>query len=170
MLNELGTIHAFSGAHGTGKTTAVFSLAARLKRDLPLARVGIVQEVAGKSPFPINRDTSEKGQLWIFSSQIAAELSAAADFHRVVSDRCAVDAIAYTQVAGFDRLAEGMIALYREHLPLYREIRVLSPRAGLLVPDGMRDVDSAFQQEVHARIVALHRRLGGPVTFDCGAL
>ena len=71
-------IIAFSGAHGTGKTTAVYDLAAKLKKNG--VNVGIITETARECPFPVMSSgchvPPEYSQLWIFNRQMQAEIEA----------------------------------------------------------------------------------------------
>ncbi len=62
----MGKIIAFSGTHGTGKTTSVFKLAYELKMENPTLKIGVLQETARTCPHPINKDTTPQAQSWIF--------------------------------------------------------------------------------------------------------
>ncbi len=113
---------AYSGTHGTGKTTSVFERAAALKKEYPGKTIGILNEVAGRSPYPINLLSTEKSQLWIFTHQIEEELTLLDQYDLVVSDRTALDAVAYTHAVGYFAMAEDMLQLFRHHMWVYREI------------------------------------------------
>ena len=155
-------IIAYSGAHGTGKTTAVFKLEHRLKIDYPTKRVGVLHENAGACPYPINLEMSRDGQLWIFTNQIQAELALLRRYDVLVSDRTCVDAIAYTQVGGFFDLAEAMLAVSVHHVKLYRTIVFRSIHTNdHCHADGLRcHKNPMFRQEVESALYALYERLG----------
>lgn len=117
-------IIAFSGAHGTGKTTAAYQMAADLKRTT-CGEVGLILEVARQCPFPVltkHRGTTFKAQFWVFTEQIRRELEYSARYDCVVADRTIVDAIAYTSMAGYHGLAAAQLAIAREHAHTYDRV------------------------------------------------
>ncbi len=123
-------IIAMSGPHGTGKSTAVFALAAERKRENG-GEVGIVQEVARRCPYPIlaaGETPTRTAQIWIFTQQIQAELEACRHYDTVVTDRTIVDCIAYSSVAGFHDLAAGQLAFARHHVGIYSQVLGFSGR------------------------------------------
>jgi nicotinamide riboside kinase len=87
---------AFSGAHSTGKTTAVNRLAELLEAEgVKTVRIG---EVARKCPWPINRDATPKTQKWIWEAQRKAEEKAAeTDADVILCDRTLLDSLCYTR-------------------------------------------------------------------------
>ena len=157
-----GRIIAYSGAHGTGKTTSVYEFAGCLKKQMPNKRIGILEENAGLCPYPINKKMSRESQLWIFTHQIQAELAMTARYDLVVADRSAVDPIAYTWTADMIQLAEGMMTIIPEHLPIYQKIifkTILNNQ--YLVDDGFRESDDfGFQLQVETIMLNLYSRLG----------
>ena len=163
----MGKIIAFSGSHGTGKTTAAHALMAQLKVSEPGIDIGFLGEVARRCPYPINLDGCVRGQLWIFCEQIKQELELMRQHDLVVADRCLLDSIAYTYHHGFD-MAEAMKDLYWSYLEKeepYQEIRFLNPKPGYLQADGLREVDPSFQTEVHEILKRLHLETGGPLVW-----
>jgi cytidylate kinase len=54
---------AFSGSHGTGKTTHVLKKAHELKLQYPNKSIDILSEVARKSYLPINQNSTKESQL-----------------------------------------------------------------------------------------------------------
>ena len=92
MLNY---IIAESGSHGTGKTTAVYNKAAQLKLDCPDKKIGTHVENLAFCPYPINEETTEDSQLWIFTHHIQAELFLLTHYDILVSDRTIVDCIGF---------------------------------------------------------------------------
>jgi len=106
-------IIAYSGVHGTGKTTAVYEAAAEHKKQG--YNVGIILETARKCPLPVLSVGCSKptmlAQQWIFSRQIQEEIEASILYDVVVTDRTLVDAIAYTTYFGYLSMADAMKAL-----------------------------------------------------------
>ena len=112
-------ILGFSGTHGIGKTDSALGKGGSLKREYPGKSVHVLHDLEAFCPFKINRDTTQAGQTWLFAQQIRAELSTLAVFDIVVMDRTLVDIVAYTYVAGFVDLADGMMAYARQHVKNY---------------------------------------------------
>ncbi len=139
---------AFIGSHGVGKTTLCYGLAARLKaRDIVLQ---LVEEVARRSPLPINKETTIAAQTWILHTQIADELVAASRHELVICDRSALDNYVYLLLAAgkqpmLEGLINGWMGTYNLliHVPILDELR----------PDGLRSTDPAFQREVDERLI-----------------
>ena len=84
--------------------------------------MGILSEVASRAPYPINMAGTLDGQMWIFTRQISAELALLTQYDIVVTDRTAVDSIAYTADLGFEGAAVSMLELVELHMPNYSEI------------------------------------------------
>ena len=162
----MGRIIAHSGAHGTGKTTAVYRHAHELKMQYPELRVDIVKEVARQCPFPINKQTTVESQQWIFARQTEAELTALSAYDIVVSDRPIFDCIGYTLAAGLDNLAGSMMRLAEYHVDHYERILFHTiDRCNFLCRDGVREVDDLeFQKRVEEEIIRVYDRLN--LTFE----
>lgn len=164
-----GKIVAITGAHGTGKTTFVLELAARLKRE-SAGEIGIIQETARKCPYPIisqGRDhSSEASQMWIFTAQVQAEQEALRYYPVVISDRTIVDCIAYTAVQGFHELAFGMVAFARRYAPgVYGQVVFRSiVDHDYPVDDDFRNGNRNLRLEIERTLLDLYAELGIPVT------
>ena len=153
-------IIAYTGAHGTGKTTAALQKAELLKRKHPDKSITILTETAPLSPYPINLATTSDSQMWIFTTQIKRELDLLARFDMVVSDRCSVDAIAYTMAAGYDNMAFGMIDLIKYHLHHYDQIIMkTTERNNFCFADGIRVTGDAFRKEVERCLTEIYGAL-----------
>lgn len=154
----MGVIIAHSGAHGTGKTTSVYQHAAELKIMHPGKTVSVLTETARFCPYPINKNTSEHAQLWILTRQINKELSMLPLFDFIVSDRTAVDAIAYTIAAGFDSLAGAMVDILHHHVHIYKEIRFHKTELNKYCHnDGIRDSsDQAYRDLIQTELLSLY--------------
>jgi predicted ATPase len=153
-------IIAYTGTHGTGKTSAVLQTAHKLKLAHPGKTIGWVTEVARQSPWPINQASPPEGQAWIFASHLRAELTACARDDQVVSDRTVVDAIAYTRVLGYAELAAGMLALARQHLHVYQQIVFCWASNNYCYSDGQRTTDPGFRDAVEQQLIGLYKELG----------
>lgn len=162
-------IIAYSGAHGTGKSTAVLAAALRLKREDGI-EAGIIREVARQCPYPIvgaGTRTTREAQHWMFVQQMRLEIKLSERYPLVLADRSVVDYIAYASAAGFHDLAYAQLCLARHHVALgiYQQIRFHGmDDFSFLEPDGVRDLSPALQAEVQARMLELYAELGIPVT------
>lgn len=156
-----GRIIAYSGTHGTGKTTAVYDRIGALKRRHPDKLIGPHVENLIFCPYPINGRSSMESQLWVFTNHIQAELNLMTRYDIVVSDRSAVDAIAYTSAHGWTDLAGQMMGLVRSHMAHYSEIVFMMAEGNRHVhADGLRDVDEAFRKEVQVHMLWIYGQLG----------
>lgn len=159
-----GRIIAFSGTHGTGKTTAAYRMAARLKRS-ETGDVGIVCEIARQCPYPIVSRESIRGspeaQMWIFASQIRAEMDACMLYPVVVCDRTILDCIAYSAACGYHDLAYAMREIGRHHIQAYKSVYLMRiSHHDYLADDGVRNLDRPFRQEVEMSLISLYRDFG----------
>jgi len=154
-------IISISGTHGTGKTTAALLEARNQKIEHPNNTVAVLCEQAALCPYPINKQGSEETQMWIFTKQIEQELKYLAQFDIVVSDRTAVDAIAYTYVAGFHSLASAMFGLVQQHVHVYHKIifkRIVTN--DFWHQDGIRETtDSRYRRDVEDKLIEIYRQL-----------
>lgn len=159
----MGKIIAFSGAHGTGKSTAAFELAAQLKKQVP-GEIGLILEVARDCPYSVLRSgqqTEPAAQMWIFAEQIRRDLDAIRRYECVVADRTVVDCIAYSSVSGFHDLAYAQVAMARHHMWVYgRVIFRGAAQFDYLKDDGFRDLRPGMQLEVQLRMLELYAQLG----------
>jgi hypothetical protein len=142
---------ALIGTHGVGKTTLAFEVCALLKK--AGRHVELVTEVARKSPFPVNTDTTLEGQLWILHSQIAAELDAARHANAVITDRSVLDNYCYL-VNKFERqpALEPWLARW---MGTYTHLVGVPPGDNGIQPDGFRSDDRAFQSRIHELLMEL---------------
>lgn len=152
-------IIAFSGAHGTGKTTSVYAMAAKLKKHG--VNVGIITETARECPFPVMSATCktppEHAQMWIFSRQMQAEIEASERYELVVSDRSCIDCIAYTRAMKYYELAHAMEEMLFLHKQRYLEIRVKTiAENDYCTDDGFRSLDTENRKRIEDIILRLY--------------
>ena len=151
-------IHAFSGPQGTGKTTRAYEYANRLIKNNPGKTVGLVVDVERRCPYAINREATRKAQEWIFFNQMAAELSALAEYDLVVSDRTIMDVIAYSMAANFRLQGEDMLSVWRRHSHYYERIIFCHAATNAWnIEDGCRDTDPLFRSRVEATLHELYK-------------
>lgn len=149
---------AYSGTHGTGKTTSVFNMATYCKMKYPKKSVHVITETASESPFKINKQTSEESQLWIYTKQIQNELENSLKYNILISDRSIVDCIAYSQVAGFTKLVRYQHDFAKYYLKNYDYIFFKKIETNdFLFKDGIRDSeDLEFRQKVENELLNLY--------------
>lgn len=154
-------IDSFSGAHGTGKSTAAGRCYIDAKYCNPKASVQILCDLEREGPYPINTATTEKAQSWIFGNQIQREMDALNYFDIVITDRTVIDVVAYTYVAGFHSLAKGMLAYAEQHIQNYRAIHFRKIEYNPYChPDGSREVDiPEFRQAVENTMLEFYQQL-----------
>lgn len=107
-------IIGISGTHGTGKTTFLYKLAHDMKIRHGSSSIKIISEISRECPFPYFKGqavSSEEAQLWIFASQLLAELDSK-KYDITITDRTIYDVIAYTMEVNDDLAAE-MLGLAR---------------------------------------------------------
>ena len=134
---------ALIGTHGAGKTTIAYELCSLVKRSG--RNVELVREVARRSPFPVNADTTLESQLWILHTQIAAELQAAGESPNVVCDRSVLDNYCYL-VNKFGR-QEQLETWLVWWMKTYDLLAYISPLPEIR-RDGFRSEDRAFQKRI----------------------
>lgn len=152
-------IIAFSGAHGTGKTTSVFELATAMKK--AGRHVGVILEAARECPFPVMSVgcaiAPKHSQLWIYNRQMMCEIEASEKYDVVISDRTLIDCIGYTRYAGYDRLANSMALMLTHHSFRYHRIYFKSiMHNDYCTHDGFRSTDLGARDEIENVIYDLY--------------
>lgn len=149
-------IIAHAGSHSTGKTEAVYSHAAFLKKTKPNLKIGIVNELARECPFPIHDNQNIDSVFWLLTSQIKAELEAATKYDIVICDRSVFDCIAYTHVASPQINTKTIIRMASlHHFRHYHPIIYHSVCNNKICSDGFRNEDSVFRSRVDYALKAL---------------
>ena len=137
IKNKIGIM----GTHGVGKTTFAKDLAT----DFGAVLIG---ETARTCSLPINRNTSEEAQRLIWLRQTIRELQVSTTGVPFICDRTALDPLVYAAVAGLEEVVDEYLPATLAWMETYSVIYWLRPAPGLLVDDGVRDTDPAFQAEV----------------------
>ena len=158
---------AFSGTHGTGKTTRTLTKAVEAKKKYPGKVVRTLNEVAADCPFGINDEATASSQIWIFSQQIRGELEQMANADILICDRTIADTLAYSEYFGFTHLAESLQSIVGYWLHTYNEIYLLSPQTNeFWFDDGVRQAtDSLYRHRIHDILCALYAHHNVSVTI-----
>ena len=136
------------GTHGTGKSTFAREMAKRAKDECRDGSMMLISGIARECPWPINRDTSEEAQRWIWLKQMLMELLASATGDNIICDRTVLDSLVYADVAGLDEVVDDYLPAALGWMEGYDIVYWMRPVEGRLVEDGKRDVDPAFQTQV----------------------
>jgi nicotinamide riboside kinase len=157
------------GAHSTGKTSFVARLhEACTNRGLKVVSVSDLGAAAAEEGFGVLRDHCFESTLWIMTTGIASELSAALDHDVVIADRAVPDALGYLSAALKYRGEElpphrwhSLKCLARHHardydLLIKTELDTTVP----IADDGRRDLDWHFRSVVDDCLEDLIAELG----------
>jgi len=154
---------AYTGSHGTGKTTSMFEYAHKCKLEFPNKKVEVFHENAAKAPKGLfNKSGTEQSQLWIFTNQIRSEIELYSTYDILICDRTCFDSIAYTKYLGFDKLADKMFDLALEHLETYYMIYFkLIKNNDFLHNCEHRDViDLGYRKTIETYLISLYEKAG----------
>ena len=149
---------AFSGTHGTGKSTAVYDLAAKLKKETKY-NIGILLEVARECPYPINEESTEEAQMWIFTKQIERENEFLKIYDILICDRTLFDSIAYTYMAGYEDLYNVMMRIAKKYTNRYALIHKTNIKERYLIKDGIRTTDKQYQKDIDEILTHIYNEL-----------
>jgi len=155
---------AFSGSHGTGKTTSTYLECLRYKRTTT-KDVGIVAEVARQSPLPINTDAPIESQMWMFSRQLQIEIEFSTLYDILICDRPIADYVAYTLLID-EYVATAMLSFIKNYINTYDIIYFKTIENNqYLCYDGVRDIDLDYQKNIENRLIKIYQGLDYDVTF-----
>ena len=154
---------AFTGTHGTGKSTDVFTLAREMKIDHPGKHIRVYVDGASESPFPKNQKATVTNQLWVFTNQMNKELTIynGTRCDILITDRTICDCIAYSIYAGHKELAEYQYGMAKFYIPTYERI-ILKTIANnnFLMNDGVRDhEDEKFRKGIEDILYTTYQRM-----------
>ncbi len=152
---------AYSGTHGTGKTTSTYTTAHHLKHLHRNKSIHVLVDQEALSPFTINQTATEEGQLWLFTNKIQYELFLLNKFDIVITDRTIIDIIAYTKYLKFHSLAEMMFTVAQEYIYRYSKITFKKIKTNeFWYPDGIRDTrDCHFRKTVELILSEYYQHL-----------
>lgn len=146
------------GTHGVGKTTLAYEIATEAKRQNKNAIV--INEIARNCPFPLNEGFTLQGAIWIITSQINKELTAIAEKNEViVCDRSSYDPICYLRLTNeHPKDYEKLENFAEEWMKTYEKIIFVTPSGLDIVNDGVRCINSDYQQAIHDEFSEFCRR------------
>ena len=147
---------AYSGTHGTGKTTSAFEKCLDVKMKQGDITVTIVNEIARRCPFPINKDVTSTTQLWLVNKQINEEITASSLFDVVICDRTVMDCLAYTSLVSKD-LFRRLLPMVDYHASSYDLIIVKTIEENdYMIDDGLRSLDIEFRKQVENALMSIY--------------
>lgn len=152
-------IIAFSGTHGCGKTTLAYQLCTKMK--MAGYNVIVLDELARRCPFNINKEASFETQIWLICKQITEELELTNNYECVIVDRSVYDSLCYDRVVNKDTTLCGHLFNYAwAHVAnFYKNIYVPNLNSfSYQIVDGTRDMDPQFRQEVYDTIIKVYER------------
>ncbi len=160
---------AFIGTHGVGKTTLAYELCNELKKQN--LDVGFIDEIARRCPFPINEATSLEAQTWILATTIARELELGKIYPNIICDRAVIDNYVYL-FHKFGHIPE-LHSLANYWVRSYDLLFKVPFTQKYLRPDGVRSIDTEFQQVIDKKLIQLlkedrilyheHRNMGSTI-------
>lgn len=153
---------AFTGTHGTGKTSGVFKLAYDLKMLINNKTIHTLMENAKESPYKINKQTSEQSQLWIFSNQMSKEMELQAKYDILICDRTIVDAVSYSKTMNFDNMVSSMKDFCKYYINTYDMILFRHTKNNPYhFSDGNRDADdNIYRLNMEENLLSLYEDIG----------
>lgn len=151
-------IIAQSGTHGTRKSSNAAEEFEKFKKSGSHLSSRILTDVEYDAPYPINKEMTREGQMWMFGSRISLDLAMLAKADVLFTDRTIVDVIAYTHVIGFHDLAQDMLCYAEQHIHLYKTIYFRKIETNdFCCKDGIRETsDVAFRQAVQETLEFLY--------------
>lgn len=158
---------SYTGTHGTGKTTAVYELATKMKIENPNKTVGIFMENAKHSPVGFNKNKPIEAQLWIFSNQLQSEIYLSTKYDILITDRTIFDPIAYTEYFGFQDLAHDMFKFALSHMNSYDKIMFRTIKNNNhWHSDGVRDTED---EEYRNKVEQILKKIYFSLLYNCKA-
>jgi nicotinamide riboside kinase len=148
-----------NGAFSTGKTALVRGTADSINADRPMS-ASVTDEVARRSPFPLNLSQSFTATLWLLTSQISTEIACEKLQDVLVVDRGVPDIIAHyldicERETCTDLLVDQMIPFLKSWCATYDVIITTMVDQDVGVEsDGLRIVDHVYRN----RMAELNRK------------
>lgn len=158
--------YAYSGSHGTGKSTSVMKKVLELKMEYRDKEVVPFIENARKAPARINRKADEMTQLWIFANQIQEEVYLEKLYPIIVCDRTVMDSVAYTKYNRY-KIWKSMYELAKDFIKTYDVIYFKSvEKNDYLFEDGVRDLDVNYRLAIENILLGMYEESGAKVEYE----
>ena len=151
-------IVAISGTHGTGKSTIAYSLCTKLK--MKGLNTLVLDELARKCPFPINKEAGVITPRWLICKQMVEEIELQRQCDYVIADRSVFDAYCYDlAIHGNDSSVASYANVIGDHITtFYKAIYVPNIHThNFQIADGVRDMDKEFRQQVNDTILGVYK-------------
>ena len=152
-------IIAFSGTHGSGKSTCAYQLTTKMK--LKGYNVILLDELARKCPFPINKDADERTQIWIMLKQALEEIELVDGVDYLIVDRGIYDGYFYDRVVNDNMtLCDHFLGYASVHASqYYKKIYVTDKDSfNFQIADGVRDMEKKFRDDVFEMVLSCYDR------------
>lgn len=153
---------AYTGTHGTGKSTSAFRLSYEYKLLFPNSKILTFTDLQSENPFKINTESDENSQLWIFSKMIQKETTLSNVSDVLITDRSIVDVCAYTLYYEFMDLYDSFISFAKYYIKTYDKIIFKSEKNNNYAFDnnGLRDfVNYKFRSNIDEIMLCIYERL-----------
>lgn len=156
---------AFTGTHGTGKTTSCYKICHEYKMQHD-KEVGILSEIPRKCPFPINENASAETQLWIYFTHVKEEIEKSNQYSILICDRTIVDYLAYCYFINKE-LCSYLLELARFHINTYDKIYFKTIKNNdYLIDDGVRATDPQYRIDIENKLIDIYEELGYDIEYD----
>lgn len=158
--------YAFVGSHGTGKSSAVLHLGAKLKEHYRTKSVKVIEEnVREVGKLFGNKLNNPEFQKLCMIDHIHKELTAERTYDTIVCDRSALDTLVYGLVYNIELPSE-YFSLAMNHLNTCKHVYFIRPDdySSPLADDGYRDTDINIRNEIDKQFERMLKLWGGPYT------
>ncbi|HLD89561.1 MAG TPA: Hint domain-containing homing endonuclease [Patescibacteria group bacterium] len=147
----------------SGKSTIAYSLCTKMK--LSGKNAIVLDELARKCPFIINKGAGSHTPRWLTCKQITEELELQDKVDFVIADRSVMDAYCYDlTIHGSNSTMSAYEGVIKDHiLNLYKTIYI--PNMDMFnfqLADGVRDLDPKFRSDVNTNILNTYNKLNIP--------
>ena len=154
-------IIALSSTHGTGKSSLAYMLCAKMK--LLGYNVVVLDELARRCPFEINKKSTSRTETWLICKQITEELELMSFYEYIIADRSLLDPFSYyITLWGHDDVnLVGLKEYITHHIKLYYKSIYIPDITSFdyQLDDGVRDLDRDFRKAVYENLLKLYEEL-----------
>jgi len=146
---------AYSGSHGTGKTTSAYETCWFYKKQKN-SSVYLISETIRECPFPINQNGTAETNLWSITTQLKKELEKSLIYDIIICDRPVIDTLAYCYI-DCRELYYDVYPICKRHINTYDYIYFKSIQNNdYLIDDGVRDMDTEYRQRIEDKLLSIY--------------
>jgi hypothetical protein len=132
-------------------------------KQFPTLKVDTLSGIARRCPFPINKQSTGDGQLWILTKMLSEMLEKSKASDVVICDRSVYDVIAYTVVGAKDYSIADWMLDFVKRKRLYDTIYFhRASENEFCFGDGLRDTDICFRAEIDRWLVKFYQKYDIP--------